>query len=76
MDTKSIVRTVILAVALINQVLVSAGKSPIPVEDDTLELLISTAFTVVVSVWTWWKNNYVGPKGQKQKEILDNHDIS
>lgn len=75
MDKNSLIRTIVLALALLNQILVAAGKSPIPIEDGTVELLISTGFTVVVSIWTWWKNNYISSKGLKQKEVLRDNEL-
>ena len=53
----TITRTIILALALINQLLTSFGYSVIPLEDETITQLISTAFTVVSAVIAWWKNN-------------------
>ncbi len=53
----TIVRTVLLALALINQLLTVTGHAVLPVEDEQVETLISTGITVVMSVWTWWKNN-------------------
>lgn len=76
MDKASLTRTIILALALINQLLSAAGKSPLPIKDETIDLAISTGFTIVVSIWTWWKNNYISKKGQKQKEVLENHDLT
>lgn len=70
MDKNSLIRTVILAIALVNQLLTAAGKSPLPVDDATIENLISTTFTTVVAIWTWWKNNYISNKGKAQKEAL------
>ena len=53
----TIVRTVILAIALVNQVLFATGHSVIPIADEDIEVLINTGFTVVMAVITWWKNN-------------------
>lgn len=53
----TIARTVILALALVNQCLSFAGISPIPVEDESITQLISLVFTVVSAVIAWWKNN-------------------
>ncbi|MNU34918.1 Phage lysis protein, holin [compost metagenome] len=75
MDKASLTRTIILALALTNQMLTAAGKSPLPIEDETVDVAISTGFTIVVSIWTWWKNNYISKKGQKQKEVLENHNL-
>ncbi|WP_430790480.1 phage holin [Virgibacillus flavescens] len=70
MDKGTIIRTIVLVVALINQMLVMWGRSPLPIENDDLELLLTGVFTVVASLVAWFKNNYVTAKGGKQKEVL------
>lgn len=55
--TDTIIRTVVLALALINQILTSTGHSVIPITDDQATELITLAFTIGTSVWAWWKNN-------------------
>ena len=55
--TDTIIRTVVLALALINQILTSTGHSVIPITDDQVTELITLAFTIGTSVWAWWKNN-------------------
>lgn len=53
----TIARTVVLLLALINQCLSMAGVSPLPIEDEQVETIITTAWTVIAAVWAWWKNN-------------------
>lgn len=53
----TIARTIILALALVNQFLSASGKPVIPIEDETIESLVSYIVTVVVAIWTYWKNN-------------------
>ena len=53
----TIVRTVILAVALVNQILVASGHSVIPIPDEEWEALITTGATVITALIAWWKNN-------------------
>lgn len=53
----TIARTIILALALINQLLSATGHAIIPIEDETIESLVSYIVTVVVAIWTYWKNN-------------------
>lgn len=53
----TIIRTVVLALALVNQVLTMCDMSVIPIEDDQISEFISLAMTIGASVWTWWKNN-------------------
>ena len=50
-------RTAVLMLALVNQILSATGHSPIPVDDEQLEHLISTGITVGAAIWAWWKNN-------------------
>ncbi len=53
----TLIRTVILLSALVNQILSICGVSPIPIDDDTATNIISTLWTVVASIAAWWKNN-------------------
>lgn len=53
----TIARTIILALALFNQILTATGHNVIDISDDTVNTLISTVFTVVSAVVAWWKNN-------------------
>lgn len=53
----TIIRTTLLYLALINQILVIAGKSPLPISNEEVEQIISLLATVVASIIAWWKNN-------------------
>ena len=56
--TKStIARTIILFLALVNQLLSASGHPVIPIEDATVETLVSTAITIITALVAWWKNN-------------------
>ena len=68
----TLMRTILLVLALINQVLAVFGKSPIPIDDDTLTNFISTAWTVIASLIAWWKNNSFTDKAIKADEVLKN----
>jgi SPP1 family holin len=73
MDKGTVIRTVLLFLAFANQILAVAGKEPIPVSDDDVSniyLMVSTIITFAVSIWTWFKNNYITKKGQAQKAVL------
>ena len=56
-STDTIIRTIVLAVALINQILTSCGKNPIPFSDEEIYEVVSILITVGASIWAWWKNN-------------------
>lgn len=55
--TETIVRTIILVIALVNQMLTALGKNPLPWSDEQLYTGLSTVATVAASAWAWWKNN-------------------
>lgn len=55
--SSTIARTIILALALLNQLLHVFGHSPLPIEDETITSIITGCFTVVAAIIAWWKNN-------------------
>ncbi|QTM99222.1 phage holin [Sediminibacillus dalangtanensis] len=76
MDKGTWVRTVVLALALVNQVLVMFSKSPLPIDNEMAEQITASIFTVVTSVYAWFKNNYVTKKGKQQRDILRQNGLS
>ncbi|MCM2986813.1 phage holin [Bacillus safensis] len=76
-DKGTVIRTVLLFMALINQALILFGKPILPISEDqvtslaeTLYLAFSMIFTIVTTLVAWFKNNYVTDKGKLQKEVL------
>ncbi|APT47408.1 phage holin [Bacillus altitudinis] len=76
-DKGTVIRTVLLFMALINQALIVFGKPILPISEDqvtslaeTLYLAFSMIFTLVTTLVAWFKNNYVTDKGKLQKEVL------
>lgn len=53
----TIIRTACLILAIVNNALVLAGKSPLPIENETLTEVISFIFISTTSIIAWWKNN-------------------
>lgn len=53
----TIVRTAVLAFALVNQVLTISGCNPLPFTDEDFGQAISMVLTAGASLWAWWKNN-------------------
>ncbi|RKQ37304.1 phage holin [Oceanobacillus halophilus] len=76
MDRGTIIRTAALVIALTNQFLVMFGKSPLPIDSELIEQIVSSIFTVVTSLAAWFKNNYVTKNGKKQKEILEQNGLT
>lgn len=55
--TDTIIRTVVLIVAIINQILAIAGKDALPIYESDVTQIVTLAFMVGSAVWAWWKNN-------------------
>ena len=53
----TIVRTVLLMLALVNQILTATGHSIIPIDDETVTQLITNVATIVTALIAWWKDN-------------------
>ena len=70
-DKGTLVRTVILVLALVNQVLTVLGINPLPIDEGNLDLLISTAWTIVAAIWSWWKNNNITKEAVQAQVYLD-----
>lgn len=66
----TIARTAVLALALTNQILSAAGKSPLPIDSATLEPWVTTCLTTVAAVWAWWKNNSFTPEAIRADELM------
>ena len=56
-STGTIIRTVVLIVALINQVLTMTGHSVLPFDEQQITDGLSMLFTASAAFWAWWKNN-------------------
>ena len=69
-STGTIVRTICLALALINMVLSAMGKPVLPIEDSQLEQLVTSGLTVAASLAAWWKNNSFTPAAIRADEAL------
>lgn len=66
----TIARTLVLILAIINQILSACGKSPLPIESETLEQLVTAGFTIVAALIAWWKNNSFTPNALKADALL------
>lgn len=66
----TIARTIVLFIALANQVMMVMGWTPIDVEEEYVYNLISTIVTIIAAVWAWWKNNSFTKAALKADEVL------
>ena len=53
----TIARTMVLLLALANQVLSLCGIQTIPLADEDVSALVTTLWTVTAALVAWWKNN-------------------
>lgn len=66
----TIARTIVLALALVNQILSASGHAVIPIEDAQIETLVSTGFTIVAALVSWWKNNSFTAAALKGDKVM------
>ena len=69
----TIARTVVLVLALVNQVLSVLGYKIIPIEDEQVNDFITMLFTIGSALAAWWKNNSfteAAIEGDKYKDIV------
>ena len=53
----TIIRTIVLAVVLVNNILTMNGLNPLPFSEDELYEIVSEIATIAASIWAWWENN-------------------
>lgn len=66
----TIARTIVLVLALLNQILAIAGKGTIDIADDTIYQLCTLGATVITALIAWWKNNDITKNARENKEIV------
>lgn len=54
MDKATTVRIILFILAWVNTLLVRNGHNPLPVVN---EQIVADTITLVISIWTLWKNN-------------------
>ena len=52
-----LVRTAVLFLALLNQLLMVFGYSILPISGEELSELLTALFTTATALWVWWKDN-------------------
>ena len=69
--TETIIRTIVLILALANQVLAIYGKQKIPITEDEVYQLVTLIITIGSALWTWWKNNSFTQPAIKADEYME-----
>ncbi|MCY8454596.1 phage holin [Bacillus spizizenii] len=82
-DKGTVIRTVLLLVALINQTMLMLGKSPLDIQEEQVNQLAdalystgSVIFTIGTTLAAWFKNNYITEKGKKQRDLLKENNLT
>lgn len=65
----TIIRLVVLAIALVNQCLAIFGKG-LPFTSNLVYQILSIVATVVVAIWTAWKNNDITYLAKKAGQVF------
>ena len=67
----TIARTIVLALALLNQCLAIAGKGTIQIAENDVYQIVSLAWTIISAVVAWWWNNSFTQKAIRADKYLD-----
>lgn len=67
---RTIERTILFALAMLNQIMSAAGKPLVPISGG-LETIITTALTVAVSIRCFWKNNSFTSEAVRADEYMN-----
>ena len=67
---ETIIRTIVLVLALINQALTASGKNPLPFAESEIYELLTLLVTIGASLWAWWKNNSFTPAAIKADKYM------
>lgn len=71
-SAETMVRTIALAVVMINQCLIICGREALPFAEDEIYSGVSAAASVIVSLWAWWKNNSFTAAAKAADALKDN----
>lgn len=66
----TIARTIVLIIALVNQILTMFGVNPLNFSEDMIYELITLLFTLGAAAWAWWKNNSFTKEAIQADEVL------
>lgn len=67
----TIIRTLVLLFAIINQLLTATGRNPLPFSEEEVYQALTAVITAVTSIVAWWKNNSFSEEAIKADEYKD-----
>ncbi len=75
MNTKiqpdTIARTIVLALALLNQCLAIMGKGTIQIAENDVYQTVSLVWTIVSAIVAWWYNNSFTKHARRADDLLE-----
>jgi SPP1 family holin len=71
MKKETVIRLIVLAIALINQALVTLGYQALPWSGDQIGQAVSTLITIAAAMWAYWKNNSHTPAAVTADKVLE-----
>lgn len=66
----TIIRTILVAIVIINFILEKMGVDLIPADESTVTMFVETFIEIAVIVVAWWKNNSFSESAIKADEFL------
>ena len=66
----TLARTIVLLLALLNQLLAVIGKGTLDIVEDDVYQVVSLVFTLASSLAAWWKNNSFTKAAIEADDIL------
>lgn len=67
----TIIRTIVLAITLLNSILTACGINPLPFSEEQMYEGLSAVATVIASIWAWWENNSFTKNAIKADELYE-----
>lgn len=71
MKKDTIIRTIVLGIALLNQIFAMFGVPQLDIDDDVIYQLVTAIATIGSAVWAWWKNNSFTTAAQEADKVLE-----
>lgn len=71
MKKDTIIRTIVLGIALLNQIFAMFGISQLDIDDDVIYQVVTAIATIGSAVWAWWKNNSFTAEAQQADKVLE-----
>ena len=64
-----LVRTAVLFLALVNQLLLVFGYTMLPITEEELNAFLTTLLTILSSLWVWWGENHLFKRQGGQNSV-------